>query len=275
MAHERRLQEIANANGGTRYVGTPGYAASVDYVANQLRAAGYNVTIQSFQVQLPSGATKTTSNVIAETTTGDPAHTIVVGAHLDSKKCPGINDNASSVGSLLETARQMSNLGIKPANRVRFAFWGAEEPFPYMLGSKYYVNHLSPQQFDSIEMYLNLDSLASINYVRFVYDSNNQIEQVFKDYYAAVGLPTKGTLKTNSDHAPFIEAGIPVGYLTTDARRLKTEQEAAVYGGTAGEPYDPCYHQPCDTLDNVNTTVLGQMADGAAHATLTLANRAY
>src|SRR5688572_31690152 len=41
MAHVRRFQEIANANGGTRYLGTPGYAASADYVANQLRAAGY------------------------------------------------------------------------------------------------------------------------------------------------------------------------------------------------------------------------------------------
>ena len=145
--------------------------------------------------------------------------------------------------------------------------------------------YLSPQQFDAIEMNLNFDSLASTNYVRFVYDGNNlknpsppgsaEIEKVFTDYYAAVGLPAKGTLKRNSDHAAFMEAGIPVGYLTTDARRLKTEQEAAVYGGTAGEPYDPCYHKPCDNLDNVDTTVLGQMSDGAAHATLTLANRAY
>ncbi len=275
MAHVRSFQDIANANGGTRYLGTRGYAASADYVANQLRAAGYDVTIQSFQVQLTSGATKTTSNVIAETTTGDPAHTIVVGAHLDSKKNPGINDNASSVASVLEIAQQMSDLGIRPANRVRFAFWGAEEPAPYLLGSKYYVNHLSPEQFDATEMYLNFDSLASTNYVRFVYDGNNQIETVFTDYYAAVGLPTKGTLKTNSDHAAFMEAGIPVGYLTTDARRLKTAQEAAVYGGTAGEPYDPCYHRPCDNLDNVSPTVLDQMSDGAAHATLTLANRAY
>ena len=36
MAHERRFQDIANANGGTRVVGTPGYDASADYVANQL-----------------------------------------------------------------------------------------------------------------------------------------------------------------------------------------------------------------------------------------------
>ncbi len=285
MEHVNRFQEIANANGGMRYVGTPGYAASADYVANQLRAAGYNVTIQSFQVQLSSGGTKTTSNVIAETTTGDPAHTIVVGAHLDSKKTPGINDNGSSVASILEIARQMSNLGIEPANRVRFAFWGAEEPSPYMLGSKYYVNHLSPQQLDAIEMNLNFDSLASTNYVRFVYDGSNlqnpsppgsaEIEKVFSDYYAAVGLPTKGTLKRNSDHASFMEAGIPVGWLTTGMGKLKTEREAAVYGGTAGVPYDPCYHKPCDTLDNVSTTVLDQMSDGAAHATWTLANRTY
>jgi aminopeptidase S len=283
MAHERRLQDIANANGGTRYVGTPGYAASADYVANQLRAAGYNVTVQSFQVQLPLGATKTTSNVIAETGTGDPAHTIVVGAHLDSKKSPGINDNGSGVASVLEIARQMSKLGIQPDNRVRFAFWGAEEIG--LLGSKYYVNHLSPQQLDAIEMNLNFDHIASTNYVRFVYDGDNlqnpspagsaEIEKVFTDYYAAVGLPTKPFLRTSSDHAPFMEAGIPAGWLFTGTNKLKTAQEAAVYGGTAGVAYDPCYHQPCDNLDNVSRTALSQTSDGAAHATLTLANRAY
>ena len=29
-----------------------------------------------------------------------------------------------------------------------------------------------------------------------------------------------------------------------------------VYGGTAGEPHDPCYHQACDTYGNVDTGVL-------------------
>jgi hypothetical protein len=41
MAHEQALQNIANANGGTRASGTPGYAASVDYVADTLTDAGY------------------------------------------------------------------------------------------------------------------------------------------------------------------------------------------------------------------------------------------
>lgn len=44
-----------------------------------------------------------------------------------------------------------------------------------------------------------------------------------------------------------------------------------MYGGTAGVALDPCYHQPCDTYDNVNLTVLDEMSDAAAHALLTLA----
>ena len=41
MAHEEALQHIADANGGTRASGTPGYEASVDYVVDTLQAAGY------------------------------------------------------------------------------------------------------------------------------------------------------------------------------------------------------------------------------------------
>ena len=48
MNHERALQAIADANGGTRASGTPGYAASVGYVEEQLETAGYDVTTQEF-----------------------------------------------------------------------------------------------------------------------------------------------------------------------------------------------------------------------------------
>ncbi|MFC4590773.1 M28 family metallopeptidase [Sphaerisporangium corydalis] len=46
--HLQKLQQIANANGGTRAAGTPGFTASRDYVAGQLKKAGYKVTIQPF-----------------------------------------------------------------------------------------------------------------------------------------------------------------------------------------------------------------------------------
>ena len=35
--------------------------------------------------------------------------------------------------------------------------------------------------------------------------------------------------------------------------------------------YDHCYHQACDTSDNINDTALDQMSDAAAAATITLA----
>jgi hypothetical protein len=46
----------------------------------------------------------------------------------------------------------------------------------------------------------------------------------------------------------------------------KTDEQAAIFGGAAGAPWDPCYHQACDTLDNVNFVVVEEMARAAAHA---------
>ena len=48
LAHEDAFQAIANANGGTRAAGTPGYEASGAYVEGLLTDAGYEVTRQEF-----------------------------------------------------------------------------------------------------------------------------------------------------------------------------------------------------------------------------------
>ncbi|GGS96335.1 aminopeptidase [Planobispora rosea] len=47
--HLVKFQQIADANGGTRASGTSGYDASVAYVADRLRRAGYKVTLQEFE----------------------------------------------------------------------------------------------------------------------------------------------------------------------------------------------------------------------------------
>jgi Peptidase family M28/PA domain len=49
-AHLRALQEIADEHGGTRAAGSPGDAATADYIEQRLRAAGYRVTRQRFAV---------------------------------------------------------------------------------------------------------------------------------------------------------------------------------------------------------------------------------
>lgn len=49
VEHLEAFQEIADDNGGDRAAGRPGYDASVDYVVEQLEAAGYDPTVQEFE----------------------------------------------------------------------------------------------------------------------------------------------------------------------------------------------------------------------------------
>ena len=224
-----------------------------------------------------------TSNVIADSPGGRADRTVVVGAHLDSvPDGPGINDNGSGSAAILEIAESMSDLGITPTNRVRFAFWGAEESG--LVGAQHYVAGLSAKQRRDIALNLNFDMVGSPNYVRFVYDGDGsdtpvagpngsgRIEQVFLDYFASQDLPTEPTAQDGrSDYVAFTDVGIPAGGLFTGAEGIKTAEEAAIYGGTAGVAYDPCYYQACDTIANVSTQALDEMSDAAAHATLTFA----
>jgi Zn-dependent M28 family amino/carboxypeptidase len=52
MKHLSKLQDIANANNGTRAVGTPGYEASVDYVVKTLRDNGFDVQTPEFSARV-------------------------------------------------------------------------------------------------------------------------------------------------------------------------------------------------------------------------------
>jgi Zn-dependent M28 family amino/carboxypeptidase len=225
-----------------------------------------------------------TSNVIAESKGGDPNKVLVVGAHLDSVVAgPGINDNGSGSSTLLEIAEEISELKLAPRQKIRFIFFGAEESG--LLGSEHYVASLTDVQLRRIYANLNFDMLGSPNYVRFVYDGDGsgdpdaagppgsaQIESIFTDYFAGQGLATEPTaFDGRSDYGPFIEVGIPAGGLFSGAEGEKTEEQAAIYGGTAGEAYDPCYHQACDTINNLSTKALAELGDGAAHAVWTLA----
>jgi Zn-dependent M28 family amino/carboxypeptidase len=120
--------------------------------------------------------------------------------------------------------------------------------------------------------------IGSPNFVRFVYDGDGSatplagpngsgvIEDVFLDF-AGQGLPVEPTaFSGRSDYGPFIAVGIPAGGLFTGAEGIKTEEQVAIYGGTAGEQYDPCYHLACDTFENINLQALDQNSDAVAHA---------
>lgn len=222
-----------------------------------------------------------TQNVIAETAEGGDAHTVVVGAHLDSAGAgPGINDNASGSAAILETACRMGWLKMKPKYKVRFAFWSAEEQG--LLGSSYYVENLSDEELSKISMNLNFDMIASPNFVRFVYDGDGSaseipgptgsevLEQFFVDYFAGLGLPSDpADLDGRSDFYPFMAVGIPVGGLFAGADSVKTEEQAQRYGGVAGEVCDACYHTDCDNVENLNYVIEKQILKAMASAVQT------
>lgn len=52
----------------------------------------------------------------------------------------------------------------------------------------------------------------------------------------------------------------------------KTEEEAALYGGTAGLSYEECYHEACDNLERLNTEIMEDTGQAAAHVLWTFAN---
>ena len=87
-----------------------------------------------------------------------------------------------------------------------------------------------------------------------------------------VGEPYDDTLFSGrSDYEAFILAGIPASGLFTGAEVVKTEQQEAIWGGVAGEQFDQCYHEDCDTIDNVAEHALEVNSDLIAYAMLTFA----
>ena len=73
-----------------------------------------------------------------------------------------------------------------------------------------------------------------------------------------------------SDYASFLKAGIPAGGLHTGSDEPKGAKAREKYGGYANAPFDPCYHQSCDTLANLNVEVLMESAQSAANILQTL-----
>ena len=169
-----------------------------------------------------------------------------------------------------------------PTNKARFTFFSGEEQD--LLGSAHYVSQLTRKQISDISVMLDYDMLASGNYARFMHDGNGDeqgvagpngsgaVEQVFKDWYDSHGLAYETIpFDGRSDYHAFTEVGIPAGGIFAGAEDVKTPEQVLLYGGTAGVAFDPCYHQRCDTLANINLQGLAEHKDAAVHAIFTFA----
>jgi hypothetical protein len=238
-------------------------------------------------VEVVEPETRTDYNVIAELPGKNRDNVVMAGAHLDSVTAgPGINDNGSGSAALLETALMMAN--TKPQNTLRFAWWAAEEEG--LVGSTSYVEKLAAtptgtgtSELDRIALYMNYDMVGSPNGFLGVYDADQStfpapvvvpagstaIEDVYESFYTSLGQPYDDSeFSGRSDYQAFIENGIPSGGLFTGAEERKTAEQRAIWGGTTGEQFDPCYHEACDVLTNIDEEFLAVNSDLIAYAML-------
>ena len=162
------------------------------------------------------------TSVVAETTHGHADAVIAIGAHLDSVIAgPGINDDGTGTVAVLSMAKTIIQHEVRPENRLRFFWWGAEEEG--LVGSRAYIHALEandPEGLAEIRAYINLDMLGSPNFVVGVYDGetappgarngSRSIEAMFTKYYTTHGVPyilLPFSTTGGSDYFGFMHAG--------------------------------------------------------------------
>jgi hypothetical protein len=213
----------------------------------------------------------------------DPAkagETILVTSHYDhlgehnGRLYPGANDNGSGTVAMLEVARVLA--ARRPARSVLFVSFGSEEQL--MLGSYYYAAHpLRP--LETTRAVLNLDMIGrheghtpesegmyevtaarpdQLNVVGAAYSPD--LMRVLEGEATRVGMTLSDKFDRDSsmralfrcDHLPFLQYGVPAVWL---------------FGG-----FHPGYHEPVDTIDQIDFDKLERTVRLTANATRTLAD---
>ena len=204
---------------GPRVTGTAANAAAGNYIADQVKTAGWSVEFQSFVYQGTPAR-----NVVARANVGK-GPVVILGAHYDSRRradrdpvhvtepVPGADDGASGVAVLLELARTLDRQKIP--NELWLAFFDAEDNggldgWDWIVGSTYMADHLTVQP----EAMILVDMVGDADQ-RFYFDSNSDpglSAQVWATAarlgYGEHSIPVARWAMTD-DHLPFAQRGIP------------------------------------------------------------------
>ncbi|MED4205081.1 M20/M25/M40 family metallo-hydrolase [Neobacillus mesonae] len=211
---------------GPRVAGSANESKAGDYIYRELDKLGYQPTKQSFSYTR-NRVTVNSANIIGTKLSHSNKYKsdkqIIVGAHYDSVSVgKGADDNASSVGVILETANALQKKELH--YDIKFVFFGAEEQG--LRGSNYYVSQMTQEEKNNTIAMINLDSLLAGDNI-YVYGSPGE-DGWIRDLALNIANQKKIPLQTNpginpdypegttgdwSDHAPFQKAGIPIGYL--------------------------------------------------------------
>jgi len=187
----------------------------------RILADGTDVTLEFNIVNhvYPEGTTS--YNTVAEIPGSDKAdEVIMLGGHLDSwHAATGATDNAIGCAIMMEAARILKTLGIKPRRTIRVALWSGEEQG--LLGSQAYVK----EHFGSFENpkpgyekfggYFNIDSGTGRVRGAGVFGPPEgaaimrEILSPFKDDGVVGAVPSRSRALGGSDNTSFSQAGLP------------------------------------------------------------------
>ncbi|HEY3105096.1 MAG TPA: M20/M25/M40 family metallo-hydrolase, partial [Pyrinomonadaceae bacterium] len=187
----------------------------------RILADGTPVTLEFNIVNRVYPEGKTSYNTIAEIPGTDRAdEVIMLGGHLDSwHAATGATDNAIGCAIMMEAARILKTLGVKPRRTIRVALWSGEEEG--LLGSQAYVK----EHFGSFENpkpgyekfggYFNIDSGTGRVRGAGVFGPPEgahilrDILKPFKDDGVVGAVASRSRNLGGSDNTSFSNAGLP------------------------------------------------------------------
>ncbi|HHS95206.1 MAG TPA: M20/M25/M40 family metallo-hydrolase [Phaeodactylibacter sp.] len=211
------------------------------------------------ELEAQTGGAFTAHNVIAEIPGSEkPDEVVIIGAHIDSWALgTGANDNGCNVAMMIDIARQMKKLNIRPKRTIRFALWNGEEQ-GYFGSWDYTKEHEA--ELDNHIMMLSVD-IGSGAITGFFTNGMGElvdaVDEVLKPVealgdFTQVNIPLVGT-----DNFDFMLQGVA---------NLIANQKPARYG--------PNYHAASDTYDKVDLKTLKVNSAIVAALTLGFANLA-
>ena len=216
---QRAYQDVLVQTGfGPRLPNTEAHEKTVDYIQEQLTAAGWQVELQNSE-----NLAHPMTNIIARRGTG--AQWVILGAHYDSRlladhdpdpmlqsqPVPGANDGASGVAVLLELARILPRQLNQEIWLVFFDLedQGRIEGYDWILGSQFFVDQLNekPDAVIVIDM-IGDEDLQIYKEKSSTQALVNEIWQVAKDLSYEEIFSDEEKYSILDDHTPFLNAGI-------------------------------------------------------------------
>ena len=187
----------------------------------RLLGSGHPVRLEFNIVNRTYPEGRTSYNAIAEIAGSDKADEVVMlGGHLDSwHAATGATDNAIGCAVMMEAARILKAIGVKPRRTIRVALWSGEEQG--LLGSKAYVReHFGTAEnpkpeFAKFNGYFNVDSGTGRIRGASVFGPPEAATVVreafapFRDFGVMGAVATRGRVAGGTDSASFNEAGLP------------------------------------------------------------------